>query len=232
MISALLAAGATLALAACGAPASPVPSASSTTEASDATPGPIAELAPETCGFGEGARLIFAGRTTTAALQVQEVIGDPMSNDPADIYITFDEFDNGAVRGRQVCAIYVDHPGFVELTLAPEGWSPETGRPPATPTPTPAPARESEKPVVVASAEEAVEIARAEVPEAADWDVLAVRSTRLGEYEMFADQLDWSRDLPLDLRIWTVSLGDGGRGILVVVNAETGEVLLASHWVA
>lgn len=91
--------------------------------------GPSRE-APDACGFPRGTPLVFAGRSTTATLQVQEVVGDPMSNDLADIYVTRDEVDQGAIRGQLVCAIYVDTPGFVELTVAPEGWDLETGRPP------------------------------------------------------------------------------------------------------
>jgi hypothetical protein len=76
--------------------------------------------APEACGFAEGARLSYAGRATTAALDVQEVVGDPMSDDPADIYITRKKFDQGEHHGRLVCAIFVDVPGFVEITVHPE----------------------------------------------------------------------------------------------------------------
>jgi hypothetical protein len=75
--------------------------------------------APESCGFADGTALSYAGRSTTAALGVQEVVGDPMSNDPADIYITRDKFDQGELHGRLVCAIFVNQPGFVEITVHP-----------------------------------------------------------------------------------------------------------------
>ena len=74
--------------------------------------------APEACGFAEGTALSYAGRSTTAALDVQEVVGDPMSNDPADIYVTRDKFGQGALHGRLVCAVYVGQ-NFVEITVHP-----------------------------------------------------------------------------------------------------------------
>ncbi|MGQ0607366.1 MAG: hypothetical protein ACT4OQ_02710, partial [Chloroflexota bacterium] len=51
---------------------------------------PEAEAPPE-CNFDDGTALIFSGRATTQAVGVTEVPGDPMRNDPADIYITRDE---------------------------------------------------------------------------------------------------------------------------------------------
>ena len=75
--------------------------------------------APAACGFPEGTALSFAGRSTTADLDVQEVVGDPMSNALADIYITRDAFDQGELHGRLVCAVFVDDPGFVEVTVHP-----------------------------------------------------------------------------------------------------------------
>ena len=76
--------------------------------------------APEACGFGEGTPLSYAGRATTAELDVQEVVGDPMADEPADIYITRDAFDQGELHGRLVCAIFVDDPAFVEITIHPD----------------------------------------------------------------------------------------------------------------
>jgi hypothetical protein len=74
--------------------------------------------APEDCGFPDGTALSYAGRSTTAALGVQQVVGDPMSNDLADIYITRDKFDQGELHGRLVCAIFLDQ-NFVEVTVHP-----------------------------------------------------------------------------------------------------------------
>ena len=97
-------------------------------------------LGPDACGFAEGAVLEYAVRATTAGLDVQEVVGDPMSDDLADIYVTRDKFDQGEHHGRLVCAIFVDQPDFVEITVHPE----DGGRfvePEPTPivTPTPLP---------------------------------------------------------------------------------------------
>ena len=77
-------------------------------------------VAPEACGFPDGTGLSFAGRSTTAALDVQEVVGDSWSFEPADIYITSEkqELANG-IRGRQVCAIFANA-DFVEVTMHPE----------------------------------------------------------------------------------------------------------------
>ena len=41
-------------------------------------------------------------------------------DDPADIYITRDAFDQGEHHGRLVCAVFVNDPGFVEITVHPE----------------------------------------------------------------------------------------------------------------
>ena len=79
---------------------------------------PGTDEAAEQC-FPPGTALSFSGRTTTAALDVQEVVGDPMSHQLADIYITRDAFDQGELHGRLVCAVYVDT-GFVEITVHPE----------------------------------------------------------------------------------------------------------------
>jgi hypothetical protein len=93
--------------------------------------------APADCGFPPGTPLEFAGRSTTAALGVQEVAGDPMSDDPADIYITRDRFEQGELHGRLVCAIYINDPGFVEITVHPAdggGVIPEPEPPPVGPS--------------------------------------------------------------------------------------------------
>lgn len=94
--------------------------------------------APESC-FSDGTALSYAGRTTTAALNVQEVVGDPMSHELADIYITRDKFDQGDLHGRLVCAIFVDHPGFVEVTVHPADGGRVQAEPVPTPDPTPLP---------------------------------------------------------------------------------------------
>ena len=95
--------------------------------------------APEPCGFPDGTALSYAGRSTTSALNVQEVVGDPMSDDPADIYITRDKFDQGDLHGRLVCAIFVDQPSFVEITVHPADRGGVRADPPPTPEPSPLP---------------------------------------------------------------------------------------------
>jgi hypothetical protein len=97
----------------------------------------LTQEAPEACGFPDGAALSYAGRSTTAALNVQEVVGDPLSDDPADIYITRDGFDQGDLHGRLVCAIFVDQPGFVEVTVHPADGGRLMPTPTAIPTPLP-----------------------------------------------------------------------------------------------
>ena len=88
--------------------------------------------APEACGFPDGTALSFAGRSTTSALDVQEAVGDPMSDDPADIYVTWDRVGWGNWgHVRLVCAIFVEPAGFVEVTVHPD----DGGR--ATPAPEP-----------------------------------------------------------------------------------------------
>ena len=82
-----------------------------------------------------GTALSYAGRSTTSALNVQEVVGDPMSDDLADIYITRDKFDQGDLHGRLVCAIFLDQPSFVEITVHPA----DGGRVRPEPLPTPDP---------------------------------------------------------------------------------------------
>ena len=114
---------ATLVLAGCGTPLE------------QAVGGGIGVQAPAQCGFPDGTALEFGGRSTTSALGVQEVVGDPMSDDPADIYITRDAFDQGELHGRLVCAIYVNDPGFVETTVHPA----DGGRFIPEPEPTPEP---------------------------------------------------------------------------------------------
>lgn len=124
-----------LSLAGCRLAGAPPPSVA----VSPSTPVDTGDEAPEGCGFPDGTALSYAGRSTTAALNVQEVVGDPLSDDPADIYITRDKFDQGDLHGRLVCAIFVDQPGFVEITVHPAdgGRFSEEPVPAATPTPLP-----------------------------------------------------------------------------------------------
>ncbi len=61
-----------------------------------------------------------------------------MSDDAADIYITRDAFDQGENHGRLVCAVFVDHPGFVEITVHPADGG-RFSEPPTTPSVSPTP---------------------------------------------------------------------------------------------
>jgi hypothetical protein len=92
------------------------------------------------CGFGD-APIAYATRATTSALDVQEAVGDPLSDDPADIYVTRDKYEQGAHFGRLVCMILVDQPSFTEVTVHPEDggrFTPPDPTPVITPTPLPA----------------------------------------------------------------------------------------------
>lgn len=115
--------------------------------------------APEACGFPPGTPLSYAGRSTTAELDVQEVVGDPLSFEPADIYITSEKQEqaNGR-RGRLVCAIFVSS-DFVEVTMHPEDGGRFSPTPESSvfdvtcaPSPTPAP-RSGDEPHPVTAAE-------------------------------------------------------------------------------
>lgn len=172
---------------------------------------PLGQEAPEAC-FPVGTALSFAGRSTTAALGVQEVVGDPLSDDPADIYITRDKFDQGDLHGRLVCAIYVDQGGFVEITVHPADGG-----------------RFSEEPVASATApphgisrQEAMEIAREALP-AEEWEELFANAGPVGQYNQWGG-FEWAADLPADLWVWTVSVSRGGGAVEVVIDFVDGRV--------
>src|SRR5918992_4560955 len=145
------------------APGSSVPhsaAASGVEVAVAPSPSTSGQEAPEACGFPPGAALEFAGRSTYAELRVGDAKGDrvdPMSDDPADIYVTRDTFNQGEVHGRLVCAIFVDQPDFVEVTVHPEDWGKFT------------PAPEPGSPANGLSSEQAIEVARAALPEGDEW---------------------------------------------------------------
>lgn len=131
----------------------------------------VDEAAPEACGFPSGTALEYAGRSTTAALGVQEVVGDPMSVDPADVYITRDAFDRGELHGRLVCAIFVDNPGFVEVTVHPDdGGRFEEPDPTVRPT----------EPAGGIVEDEAVGIARAHVENGDRWELAVAEAGPIG----------------------------------------------------
>ncbi|MGH9174981.1 MAG: hypothetical protein ACRD1H_11520, partial [Vicinamibacterales bacterium] len=184
------------------------------------TPPPTQE-APEACGFPDGTALSYAARSTTAALDVQEVVGDPMSDEPADIYITRDAFEQGELHGRLVCAIFVNQPDFVEITVHPE----DGGRYSPAPVPT------APEPSDGISRDEAVAAARDALPDGADWEVVVTEAGPLGRiYPLWATN-DWSRDLSGDLWVWRVFLVSGDRGADVVIDYVGGSVYVVSPWI-
>ena len=179
--------------------------------------------APESCGFPAGTALEYVGRSTTAALDVQEVVGDPMSDDPADIYITRDKFDQGELSGRLVCAVFVNDPGFVEITVHPE----DGGRvEPVTPGPA------ATQPADGISEDEATDIARAELSQPDDWTLSATEAGPL-EGMMSGTYMDqgWARDLPPDRWVWRVFFIRGDAGLDVIVDYLDGAVLGTAQYI-
>ena len=170
--------------------------------------------ATEPCEFPPGTALEFAGRATTAELGVEEVPGDPLSDEPADIVITREEYVQGDQHGRLVCAYYVNE-NFVEVTIHPDDLEPVVEGP-EQPVPEPAEG---------ISEEEAVAIGRAEVPEGDAWR-LAVAEAGPIEQVMYGAQAfhDWARDLPADTWAWRVFLVRDGEGATVIIDYADGTV--------
>ena len=172
--------------------------------------------APDECGFPDGTALEFGGRSTTSALGVQEVVGDPLSVEPADIYITRDQFAQGELQGRLVCAIYVTQSGFIEVTVHPDDLPPVAEEPPP-----PAP-----RPADGMSRQEAMEVALDEAPEADEAWVVAVAEAGPARDMIFdIDSTDWARDLPPEQWVWRVFLISGDQGRDVFIDYENGNVL-------
>jgi hypothetical protein len=187
----------------------------------------LAQEAPEACGFPDGTALSYAGRSTTAALDVQEVVGDPMSDDPADIYITRDAFDQGDLHGRLVCAIFVNEPDFVEVTVHPDDGgriSVEEPEPSFAPEPSDGISRD-----------DAVDAARDVVPEAAEWDVIAVEAGPVGQFEYLVSQ-PFISEVPADRWVWVIDLGHGpslgAEGSWVVIDYLDGRVYGVIDWIS
>jgi hypothetical protein len=176
----------------------------------------VREEAPAACGFAPGTALEFAGRSTTAELDVQEAVGDSMSTLPADIYITRDAFEQGEHHGRLVCAIFVDQPDFVEITVHPE----DGGRvEPVEPTPRPTP-----PPDGIAEAN-AVEAATGEVPENEAWELWGAFPATIAELPLTPDSAPWSVDLPADHWVWFVQYAREDVMLEVFVDYLDGSVL-------
>lgn len=194
--------------------ASGAAASSSTAASPSASPTPAASFgeAPAACGFPDGTALEYAGRSTTAALGVQEVPGDPMSDDPADVYVTRDAFDQGSLHGRLVCAIFVEQPDFVEVTVHPDD----------VPPPTPEPS--APEPSGGIGEAEATEIAL----DAADADVAwGVAVAVAGPVFRVAPYwLDPMRGPALDAEtwVWRIFLVSGDRGLDVIVDYVDGSI--------
>jgi hypothetical protein len=177
--------------------------------------------APEACGFPPGTPLEFAGRATTAGLNVQEVVGDPMSDDPADIYITREAFDQGEHHGRLVCAVFVNDPGFVEVTVHPE----DGGRfEPVEPTPRPTP-----PPGGIAESD-AVRFAEGEAPVREGWELLGVMPGSVSEFRIGRESEPWTRDVPPDQWVWLVQFARDDVARDVFVDYLDGSVLGMSEY--
>ena len=168
--------------------------------------------APESCGFPDGTGLSYAGRSTTAALNVQEVVGDPLSDDPADIYITRDKFDQGDLHGRLVCAIFVDQPGFVEITVHPADGGRFSVEPESSAT----------APPDGVSRNDAVDVACGLLPDGESWEVRGVEAGPIGRDISMWEEQEWAHDLSADLWVWRVSLLKGDRGVDVVIDFVDG----------
>jgi len=171
--------------------------------------------APEQCGFPAGTALSYAGRSTTSALNVQEVVADPMSDDLADIYVTRDKFDWGDLHGRLVCAIFVDQPSFVEITVHPA----DGGR-----FEPPQPAERAPAPPDGISRTDAVDAALGALPDAGEWEVLIAEAGPLGQVVPTWEDYEWAGDVTADRWVWRVFLARGDRGAEVVVDFVDGSV--------
>lgn len=213
------------ALAGGGDPSQSDPSAAEPTVSEPSASAPSLGDAPEACGFPAGTALEYAGRSTTAELDVQEVVGDPMSDDPADIFITREAFDQGDLHGRLVCAIFVNDPGFVEVTVHPQ----DGGR---FVEPTPYPSVDA--PGGEITREDAVEIAIAHVTEPGEWEVVHVEAGPIGRilpHVLKDDHYGWAAELLPDVWVWRVFLVLGDRGIDVIVDYLDGAVLGTAEYI-
>lgn len=213
-------------LAGCRAlPGGAEPSLSNSAAAKPSAPASLLGEAPEACDFPAGTALEYAGRSTTAELDVQEVVGDPMSDDPADIYITRDGFDQGNRHGRLVCAIFVNDPGFVEVTVHPD----DGGRfVEQTPYPS------VSAPAGAITQDDAVEIAIAHVSEPGEWEVVHVEAGPIGRilpHVLEDDHYAWAAELSPDHWVWRVFLVRGDRGVDVIVDFLDGAVLGTAEYI-
>ena len=171
--------------------------------------------APEECGFPDGTALGFAGRSTTALLGVNEAPGDPMSVEPADIYITRDAFDQGENHGRLVCAIFVNPPGFVEITVHPA----DDPFVPLTPAPM------GSQPADGVDKRQAVEAALAHVDEPEAWTLDGVEAGSVARLIVDWESQDWANGLDAEHWVWRIFLSRNDEGVEVFVDYVDGTVL-------
>jgi len=176
---------------------------------------PALAEAPTDCGFPDGTVLAFAGRSTTALLGVQEIPGDPMSVEPADIYITRDAVVQGENNGRLVCAIYVNQPGFVEITVHPAD-------DPFVP-PTPAPV--GSQPEDGIGRQQAVDAALAQLDPPDGWTLGAVEAGSVARLVFDWQRHDWTVGLDAEHWVWRVSLTRDQESVEVFVDFVDGSVL-------
>jgi hypothetical protein len=176
--------------------------------------------APEDCQFPAGAALEFAGRSTYAELRVGDAkgaSGDPMSDEPADIYITRDPItqEGSGPLGRFVCAIFVgEYQGFVEITMHPDDWDRYS------PVPRPG------EPANGLSADEAIEAASAGLPGGDEWRVHVHGAGPIEEFLAtdYRDD-DWVRELPAHQWVWTFSAERGTQAMLMFIDYVAGTVV-------
>jgi hypothetical protein len=175
--------------------------------------------APEDCGFPPGTALEFAGRSTYAELHVGDAKGDsvdPLSDDPADIYITRDPItqEGWGPLGRFVCAIFVgENEGFVEITMHPEDWDRYS------PVPKPG------EPANGLTHEDAEAAARAALPEGDDWYVQLNGSGPIGDFIPDYQDYEWGRGVTADHWVWIALALRDNQSISLVLDFVDGTVI-------
>jgi hypothetical protein len=210
-----------------GAPptATPSPSAEASPE-SVPSPSPSASAAagmleaPEQCGFPAGTALEFADRSSYAELRVGDAKGDsidPMSDEPADIYITRDPItqEGGRQLGRFVCAIFVgENEGFVEITMHPEDWDRYS------PVPLPG------EPANGLTADEATAAAHAALDGGEEWRVHLSGSGPMGDF-LSPESWDerWEGEFTADRWVWAVSAWGDTQAVGLMLDYVDGTVV-------
>ena len=194
------------------------PSASATEVAVEPSPTRGEGEAPDDCGFPPGAALEFSGRSTYAELGVGDAKGaasDPMSDEPADFYVTRDSYDQGDLHGRLVCALFIgEFEGFNEITVHPDDWD-------NTPAPKPG------QPANGLSETAAVEAALASLAEPDEWTLVDGfnRDGPIGDYYPDWQKQDWGREISADRWVWIVDAYREDRGVTIFIDYVDGAIL-------